>query len=94
MISKTKEIDMDSIFKAPVWNSPEGENIYKILSKELKRKEDIFNIAAITIVKLLTYLPTPVCNVLILPLAAMPLSINSQSEIVKKIVQARLQGGV
>jgi len=81
---------MDDFFNVPVYKSENGENFYKVLSVQLGKPVTMEMIALLSLVRLLVFLPDSISKAVMSPIAAMPLMINHQDELVKKIVQLRL----
>jgi hypothetical protein len=85
---------MNNFFSVPVFNSENGEIFYKALSDNIGKPEDMQTVAVLSTIRLLVYLPEPICNAIISPMAALPLLINHPDALVKRIVQLRLQENI
>jgi hypothetical protein len=78
----------------PVFNSEDGELFFNSLSEDIGRPKDMKEIAILSTVKLLVYLPEPICTSIITPMAGLPMLLNHPDSLVKKIVKHRLQSNV
>lgn len=85
---------MNDFYEVPIFNGENGEHFFETLSKEIGRPKDMLEVAVLSTVRLLVYLPEPICTSIISPMVALPLLMNHSDSIVKRIVRTRLKTAV
>jgi len=85
---------MDKFLNAPVYNSENGKDFYKAFSALIEKPSDMETVALLSLIRLLIYLPQSIGDAIMSSKGALPLMINHNDDLVKKIVKLRLQEDV